>query len=67
MFLASMPSSRQVLPSWQYCRGVREAETLPEEPIPQFLPRDRELNIIVVEGAVLDKVQQKCCTAKGFT
>ena len=31
-----MPSSRQVL-FWQYCRGVREAETLPEEPIPQFL------------------------------
>ena len=31
-----MPSSRQVL-LWQYCRGVREAETLPEEPIPHFL------------------------------
>ena len=30
-----MPSSRQVL-LWQYCRGVREAETLPKEPIPQF-------------------------------
>ena len=58
-----MTSSRQAS-LWQYCRGVREAETVPEAPISQFLPRDRELNIIVVEGAVLYKVQQKYCTAE---
>ena len=37
-----------------------------EEPILQFLPGDCELNIVVVEGAVLCNVQQKYCTAKGI-
>ena len=52
MFLHPYRRSRQVL-LWQYCRGVREAETLPEEPITTVSPRSSDLTWFA-KGPVLD-------------
>ena len=51
--------------SWSGCSASMTSSR--QVSISQFLPRDRELNIIVVEGAVFYKVQQKYLTAEGFT